>query len=208
MDTQTSLLQNINATTNSILNAMGGGGGGSLPDNVLPTDGEQTVSNKTLDSTNTFPNSILTTDDTQTVSNKTLDDTNTFPDSLARVSDINPFSFTLYDFSSHSTKYFENSWLYGMHFSDKNVMILFGQIEVNYDATTKTVLDAGDLYTDSKIDVRFYIHSTPAVYLTIPNSSEEELTITNEGQLEGSFTFTAAIRNVNTYVGSSITQLI
>ena len=76
MDAQTSILQTINQTTNSILKTVQAGGG-SLPDNVVTTDGEQTLSNKILD------------------------DSNTFPATLARVADVAP-TFELWNFTSET----------------------------------------------------------------------------------------------------------
>ena len=71
MDTQTSILQTINQTTNSILEAVQAGGG-SLPDNVVTTDGEQTLTNKILDNTNILPDKVVTTDGEQTMENKNI----------------------------------------------------------------------------------------------------------------------------------------
>ena len=264
MDTQTSILQTINQTTNSILEAVQAGGG-SLPDNVVTTDGEQTLSNKILDNTNILPDKVVTTDGEQTMENKninmdtcelrgsfsegqqiilrdnetdkwcwvsfsftgtrndkltlvdtyssqvigekTLDDTNTFPNTLARTDDLIPFE--LYEFSNITRAAgFENSWLFGKLYTTKNVLILFGQIEVNYSATTKTLLDAGVLYTDGSTTAKFIIHTTPAVYIIVPNNSSSALTITNDDQLEGSFTFFAVLRGGTYTIGSSATQLI
>ena len=279
MDTQTSILQTINQTTNSILEAVQAGSGSlpdnvvttdeeqtlsneildntnTLPDNVVTTDGEQTLtnktidgvscnfsaryftfqnkadtttmvycpnvfdrvelvgedtaqtlSNKTLDDTNTFPDNVVITDGEQILSNKTLDDTNRFPNTLARTDDLIPFE--LYEFSNITRAAgFENSWLFGKLYTTKNVLILFGQIEVNYSATTKTLLDAGVLYTDGSTTAKFIIHTTPAVYIIVPNNSSSALTITNDDQLEGSFTFFAVLRGGTYTIGSSATQLI
>ena len=137
----------------------------------------------------------------------------TFPDTtatLATTADIpTVVSYQLWDFSSLLNTDFTNCWLFGQHYPDKQVLILFGQVETNYSAQTKTLLDAGVLYSDGASSSRFFIHTTPAVYITLPNSSSSALTIHNDDQLEGSFTFFAVARGSTYTIDSTVaTQLI
>ena len=204
-----------------------------LSNNAVTKTDPQDISNKTFDSSNTFPNTLATKESVdslqtqvtalsagtnipenvvtrtgeQSISDKIFDSSNTFPDTLARTDDI--LSFDLYEFSSITRALgFTDSWLFAKHYKSNKVLILFGQIEVNYAAATKNLLNAGDFYGDASIASKFIIHSSPSVSLTIPNDSETALTIKNEDQLEGSFTFFAVLRGHNYTIGSSATKLI
>ena len=199
-----------------------------LSNNAVTKTDPQDISNKTFDSSNTFPNTLATKESVdslqtqvtnilsqdivtrtgeQSISDKIFDASNTFPDTLATTADI--LSFDLYEFSSITRKLgFTDSWLFAKHYKSNKVLILFGQIEVNYAAATKNLLNAGDFYGDASIASKFIIHSSPSVSLTIPTDSETALTIKNEDQLEGSFTFFAVLRGYNYMIGSSATKLI
>ena len=252
-DANTALLQNIASTTESILEAVEAGGGGGETDNYLTTDGEQTVSNKTLDSTNTFPSTLVDTTSTQTLSgkeltdakftsnqirsiygtkitlpslkstlatttlsetfqNKSLDSTNklssgtlksksnyvlTFPDTtatLATTADIpSVVSYQLWDFSPDGSSYFLAGSLYGKVYPNNGVLLLFGQMDVGYSPTTKTLLSAGTLYVDTASSVSVDVHSNPNVSITIPNNANDDATVTNAEEASYSFAWFAVI---------------
>ena len=272
-DANTTLLQNIASTTESILEAVEAGGGGGESDNYLTTDGEQTVSNKTLDSTNTFPSTLVDTTSTQTLSNKTLQDptftvlaqsgeyrtitfptyngtthdsimttlaietvgsktfmsnckigsgtllsasgnTITFPDTtatLATTADIpTVVSYQLWDFSPDGSSYFLAGSLYGKVYPNNGVLLLFGQMDVSYSPTTKTLLSAGTLYVDTASSVSVDVHSNPNVSITIPNNANDDATVTNAEEATYSFAWFAVITGWTTCTinDSIVTRLL
>ena len=299
-DANTALLQNIASTTESILEAVEAGGGGGESDNYLTTDGEQTVSNKTLDDTNTFPSTLVDTSSSQTVSNKTLDSTNTFPSTLvdidstqtlgwktlatscalnycklslnnlktstgrtitfpnatmtvasttttqtlsnksldstnklssgtllsasgntitfpdttatlATTADIpSVVSYQLWDFSPDGSSYFLAGSLYGKVYPNNGVLLLFGQMDVSYSPTTKTLLSAGTLYLDTASSVSVDVHSNPTVTITIPNNANDDATITNAAEATYSFAWFAVITGWTTCTinDSVVTRLL
>ena len=272
-DANTALLQNIASTTESILEAVEAGSGGGESDNYLTTDGEQTVSNKTLDSTNTFPSTLVDTSSSQTLTNKTLQDptftvltqtgeyrtitfptyvstfhdnimttvafetvgnksldstnklssgtlksksgnTITFPDTtatLATTADIpSVVSYQLWDFSPDGSSYFLAGSLYGKVYPNNGVLLLFGQMDVSYSPTTKTLLSAGTLYLDTASSVSVDVHSNPTVTITIPNNANDDATVTNAEEATYSFAWFAVITGWTTCTinDSIVTRLL
>ena len=277
-DVNTALLQNIASTTESILEAVEAGSGGGESVSYLTTDGEQTVSNKTLDSSNTFPSTLVDTTSSQTITNKTLDSTNTFPSNFATINTRQTFSskyfastcrlesdslltatgktmlfpytactiatadtaqtlkykeidstnklssgtlksksgntltfpdttatlattadiptvvsYQLWDFSPDGSSYFLAGSLYGKVYPNNGVLLLFGQMDVGYSPTTKTLLSAGTLYVDTASSVSVDVHSNPNVSITIPNNANDDATVTNAEEASYSFAWFAVI---------------